>query len=98
MSASADFSQIEKMLMDCAPGSSVRLATHSRVISYGALTYPSLPKFDNIEYGHIRKMVRFLAISEDCAHKHLPNVFKAKSLPKSLKLAASADPKARPRK
>ena len=76
MSASAAYSQIEKMLQDCAPGSSVRLANHSRVVSYGELTYRSLPKFDSIEYGHIRKMVRFLYISEDCAHKHLPHVFK----------------------
>jgi hypothetical protein len=77
MSASAPYAQIVAMLEDCAPGSSVRLATHSRVVSFGTLRYPSLPKFDNIELGHLRKLVRFFQI-EDCARKHFPNVFKKK--------------------
>lgn len=102
MSASAAFSIIEKMLTDCAPGSTVRLANHSRVIHFAGKAYPSLPKFDNIEHGHIRKMVRFLGISTDCAAKHLPTVFKADSkLPEASKpqeplkiaLAAAAAPK-----
>jgi hypothetical protein len=57
------------MLKDCAPGSTVRLATHSRVVSYGKLTYRDLPKFSEIEIGHIRKMARHFGI-RDCAKKH----------------------------
>ncbi len=81
MSASAAFSTIEKMLKDCAPGSTVRLANHSRVVHFAGRAYPSLPKFDNIEHGHIRKLVRYLGISVDCAAKHLPTVFKPESKP-----------------
>ncbi len=69
MSASVAYSDVERMLKDCAPGSTVRLATHSRVISYGALTYRTLPKFSELEIGHVRKMIRYLGI-RDCAKKH----------------------------
>jgi hypothetical protein len=70
MSAAAPFSDIKRMLESCAPGHSIRLATHSRVIHYNGLVFPSLPKFDNIELGHIRKMVRHLGIDRECAEKH----------------------------
>ena len=66
MSASADYADISRMLAECAPGSTVRLANHSRVIIYNKKTYRSLPKHDTIELGHVRKMVRFLEISRDC--------------------------------
>lgn len=105
MSASAPYSIIDKMLRDCAPGYTVRLANHSRVVHFAGKAYPSLPKFDNIEHGHIRKMVRFLGISTDCAAKHLPAVFKADSKPpEAAKLqelleiaAAEAAPKKKPK-
>ena len=58
------------MLKSCAPGSTIRLATHSRVIQYKGKTYRSMPKFDKIELGHIRKMARYLGIM-DCAKKHI---------------------------
>jgi hypothetical protein len=89
MSASAAFTTVEKMLKDCAPGSTVRLANHSRVVHFAGKVYPSLPKFSNIENGHIRKLVRFLGISTDCAAKHLPTVFK----PESKSPEAKAAPK-----
>jgi len=59
------------MLESCAPGSSVRLATHSRVVTYNDKVYRSLPKFDNIELGHVRKMIRHLGIDLECARKYL---------------------------
>jgi len=34
------------------------------------LVWASPPKFDDIEVGHIRKMVRFLGIDKECAKKH----------------------------
>lgn len=74
MSASKRFADVQRMLNDCAPGSTVRIATHSRVISYNGRTYPSFPKFDTIELGHIRKLVRNLQISDECVEKHLPGL------------------------
>ncbi|HWH58183.1 MAG TPA: hypothetical protein VN682_11165 [Terriglobales bacterium] len=61
------------MLKVCAPGATVRLATHSRVIQYKDKTYRSLPKFDRIELGHIRKMSRVLEILE-CAKRQIPGL------------------------
>ena len=58
------------MLDDCAPGHGIRLATHSRVITYNGRVYRTFPKFDNIELGHVRKMVRYLGIDKDCAERH----------------------------
>ena len=82
MSASAPYSSVDKMLRNCAPGFTVRQSTHSRVIQYSGKVYRSFPgsKFDNIEYGHIRKLVRYFGIT-DCAAKHLPTVIKAESKP-----------------
>ena len=70
MSASAAFADIKKMLDECAPGHTLRLANHSRVVTYNNKLYRTLPKFDNIELGHIRKMVRHLGINQECAKKH----------------------------
>ncbi len=69
MSASHTYSSIVKMLEACAPGHSIRLATHSRVISWKTLSYPSFPKADKVEVGHIRKLARHFGIL-DCAKKH----------------------------
>ena len=62
------------MLEACASGHTIRLATHSKVVSYGGKTYRSLPKFKDIELGHIRKMIRYLGIDRDCAKQHIPGV------------------------
>jgi len=70
MSASAPFADIKRMLDNCAPGHSIRLATHSRVVTYSNKVYRTLPKFDKIELGHIRKMVRYLGISVQCADSY----------------------------
>jgi hypothetical protein len=76
MSASTPFSQVEKMLKECAPGSTICLATHSRVIHFGNKVYRVFPKHDPVENGHIRKLVRFLEIKTACAAKYLPGVIK----------------------
>ena len=72
MSASVSFKDIEEMLNRCAKGSTWRPATHSRVVKYGERTYRALPKFDSIELGHVRKMIRYLKIDENCAKGILP--------------------------
>jgi hypothetical protein len=74
MSASTPFFAVEKMLKQCAPGYEIRLATHSRVIHFAGKLYRTFPKFDTVENGHIRKLVRALEISVSCAAKHLPGV------------------------
>ena len=66
MSASVALKDVERMLNQCAPGHTIRLANHSRVVKFEGKCYRSLPKFDDIELGHIRKMVRHLGI-EECA-------------------------------
>lgn len=70
MSASVAYGEVSRMLQDCAPGSSVRLATHSRVVTFGSKVFRDLPKFDKIELGHVRKMVRHLGIDKECAKRH----------------------------
>ena len=70
MSASVAFADVKKMLDGCAPGYTLRLANHSRVVTYNNKVYRTLPKSDNIELGHIRKMVRHLEINRECAERH----------------------------
>jgi hypothetical protein len=77
------------MLKKCAPGYDLRLATHSRVVTFGNKVFRELPKSDTIEYGHIRKMVRFLELSRDCAAKWLPAVIKPEQPEQIVRLAAS---------
>ena len=71
MSASTPLSKVEKMLKECAPGYTIRLANHSRVIHFGGKVYRTFPKADPVENGHIRKLVRFLGIDTACAAEHL---------------------------
>jgi hypothetical protein len=75
MSASTSLSEVLKMLDECAPGYSIRLANHSRVIHFNGMLYRTFPKHDPVENGHVRKLVRFLRISE-CASKHFPGIIK----------------------
>lgn len=77
MSASTPLSKVEKMLKECAPGYTIRLANHSRVIHFGGKVYRAFPKADPVENGHIRKLVRFLEINTSCASKYLPGVINA---------------------
>lgn len=75
MSASSSLSDVLKMLDECAPGYTIRLATHSRVIQFEDKVYRTFPKHDPMENGHIRKLVRYFGI-ESCAAKHFPGVIK----------------------
>lgn len=61
---------VERMLKECAPGHTIDLKTHFRIIRWNGLTYPTFPKHDQIEAGHIKKMARTLGILE-CARKFL---------------------------
>ena len=70
MSASASFDDVKRMLDDCAPGYTIRLANHSRVVTYNGKVYRALPKHKTIELGHIHKMIRYLGINQTCAKKH----------------------------
>ena len=66
-------SAIERMLGKCAQGSTIRLATHSRVIQFRGKTY-HLPKDDPMPSFQARKLVSQLEIDAACAKKHFPNV------------------------
>ena len=59
---------IRDMLQECAPGYRMELKTHNWFVHFNGLTYPSLPKYDEIEEFHVRKMARTLGIL-DCARK-----------------------------
>jgi hypothetical protein len=76
MSASVPFSVVDNMIKECAPGCTWRLSTHNRVFTFDALTYRTFPKHDNVELGHVRKMVRHLKIDKACATGHIPGLFK----------------------
>lgn len=76
MSATVSFADVIRMLEDCTPGFTSRLATHSYVIKWGGRIYRSLPKHDNLELGYIRKLVRSLQINPECANKHFPGLIK----------------------
>lgn len=78
MSASTPFSQIERVLKECAPGYTIRLATHSRVIHFKGKLFRTLPKHDPVENGYVRKLFRTLGITS-CAAKLLPGVIKDES-------------------
>jgi len=90
MSATASFDDVRRMLEDCAPGATWRTATHSVVVSYNGRKYPSLPKYKNLELGHIRKMVRHLGIDQQCAAKHIPGSFKVVEKEDPRKSSASS--------
>jgi hypothetical protein len=69
MSASKAFADVQRMLTDCAPGHTIRLTNHFRMVKYRGKVFPTLPKHPTIELGHIRKMVRHFEIQE-CAAKY----------------------------
>jgi hypothetical protein len=71
MSASVPFREVERMLKDCAPGSTWRVGTHFRQIYHGGKVYRTFPKADNIHVGHINKIIRFFALDKQCASKHI---------------------------
>ncbi len=56
------------MLGACAKGHDIRRTTHGRRVEFDGKVFRDLPKHDDIELGHIRKMCRHLGIY-DCAKK-----------------------------
>ena len=60
--------EVLAMLAECAPDHRVELKTHNYFVYFNNLTYPSLPKYDEVEAGHVKKMARTLGIYE-CAKK-----------------------------
>jgi hypothetical protein len=70
MSAAIPFSEVERMLSKCADGYRVRMTNHFRFIYLRDKIYHTFPKHNNIEIGHIRRMVRFFNIM-DCAKQYL---------------------------
>jgi hypothetical protein len=67
MSVSVAFDDVLRMLRKCAPGFDCRRTTHGRRVEFNGKVFRDVPKFDDIEIGHIRKMVRHLGINKDCA-------------------------------
>lgn len=61
------------MLDKCAPGWKQNLTDHQYQITWGVYFYPSFPKYDKIDVGHVRKMCRILHIVE-CAKKEIPQL------------------------
>lgn len=57
----------------CAPGWRWRMANHSRVVDYDRRTYRNLPKYEEIEAGHVRSMARYFGILE-CAKAKILNL------------------------
>lgn len=66
--AQVSFKAICEMLKECAPGHRMELKTHNWFVYFNGPTYPSLPKYDEIEEFHVRKLARTLSIVE-CAKK-----------------------------
>lgn len=72
---------IWRMLDDCAPGHTRKAREHNHLIRFAGRTFSSLPlgkhgKRENpeIEVGHVKQMVRQLAIDLDCVKRHLPQL------------------------
>jgi hypothetical protein len=60
------------MLAVCAPGFSYKAKPHNVWILYNGRTYRGLPKYQEIDVHHVRKMLRHLAVDMECARRHLP--------------------------
>ena len=45
------FNVVDKMLSDCAPSSTVRVATHARILKYNGKLYRKMPKHDEVRLG-----------------------------------------------
>jgi hypothetical protein len=66
MSAAISFADVVRMLDECAPGHEITLRNHFRFVRWRGVVFPTLPKHDNIEIGHIKKMARTFGVL-DCA-------------------------------
>jgi hypothetical protein len=75
------FKEFKEMLKHCAPDVTIKTTDHHNWIERGTLAYKSFPNWghggdkNEIENGHIRKVVRLLNIPKDCAKQYLLSVF-----------------------
>ena len=73
------FKHICRMLDLCAPGARIEKKKHRQWVRYQGKTYPGLPlgrhgrrENPEIEIGHVRQLIRFLGIDEECARQAIP--------------------------
>jgi hypothetical protein len=59
------------MLVECAKGHTFKELPHNFCVYYGGKTYPSLPRYTQMEVGHVKKMVRHLGLDVECVNRHL---------------------------
>lgn len=78
-SATVRMSAIRQMLVVCAGSAMIEPKKHHNWVTVGPLVYRGLPlgkhgsrKNPEIEIGHVRQMIRYLKINEDCAKKQIP--------------------------
>lgn len=71
-------SALLRALRACAPGLTIKLKKHHYWVYLNAQCYRGLPKGSGaggddpaIEFGHIRKLCRFLGISLECVEREL---------------------------
>lgn len=77
-------SDVFAMLRHCAEGVVIEATEHYYRIKWNGRTYPSLPLGDHggkrknlrteIKVGDVRKLLRFLGVSFDCAKGQLPRL------------------------
>lgn len=68
-----------ELLNHCAPGHTKKEGDHYWRIYFQGKTYPNFPtgkhaKNKEIQYGHIKRMIRHLEI-EDCARTTMPGLY-----------------------
>jgi hypothetical protein len=67
MSVSVPHAEVLRMLDKCATGYDIRRTTHGYKVEWKGKVFPDLPKYKEIQIGHVRKMVRHLGIDKACA-------------------------------
>ena len=86
------------MLDNCADGYNIRNTSHYRRIQYNGVFYPSFPgkKYDNIDIGHIRSLIRTLDIDRECAEQYVPQFSSGRSQTEKAKVECRLDGKPEP--
>lgn len=64
---------IWRMMDVCAPGYGRKERTHDWLVTYDKKSFPSLPRYQSIAAGHVKKMVRFFGIMP-CAQREIPRL------------------------
>ncbi len=66
------------MLDACAPGHTWKEYPHNFCVMYNGLTFPSLPKYQHIQVGHVKKLAQVLKLEPECANRHFPGLIAPK--------------------